>query len=137
MPTKVLVIDDDFSMTRLLKLILEDAGFEVATANGGQEGLDLLPGFDPAVLILDLMMPIMNGWQVCAAVRAFSDVPILIFTALDNMQLVIQAIDYGADDYLIKPVSYDDLITHLKKLIQRRVLNAKNSPAQPGVPPAA
>jgi two-component system KDP operon response regulator KdpE len=71
------------------------------------------------VVILDLMMPGMNGWQVSKAIRAFSDVPILILSAIDSPGLVAEALDAGADDYLTKPVSSGTLIAHINKILRR------------------
>ena len=116
---KILVIDDDPAMTELLKLILQAAASEVHTANTGIDGIRLTREIYPDVLILDLMMPELDGWQVCEAVRAFSDVPILILSALDNPGMVARALDAGADDYLIKPVPSGVLIAHLQNLFRR------------------
>ena len=116
---KVLVIDDDPAMTDLLKILLEAASSGVCTANSGVEGIALAKSTDIDIIILDLMMPEMDGWQVCKAVRDFSSVPILILSALDSPGMVAAALDAGADDYLIKPVTSSVLIAHLKKLVRR------------------
>ena len=102
---KILVIDDDIGMTELLSLLLAPASSEIMTANSGPEGIELAKKHAPDVIILDLMMPEMNGWIVCKQIREFSDVPILILSAMDAPGVVAQALDVGADDYLIKPVS--------------------------------
>jgi DNA-binding response OmpR family regulator len=119
MPIKVLAIDDDPSMTQLLALLFKIHGFEVATANSGEEGIGLIQTFSPNVVLLDLMMPAMDGWQVTTAVRKFSTVPILIFSALDSPGLVASALDAGADDFLVKPVPSGVLIAHVNKLARR------------------
>jgi DNA-binding response OmpR family regulator len=116
---KILVIDDDIGMTELLSLLLAPASSEIRTANTGQQGIDLAKTFAPDIIILDLMMPEMNGWSVCEGIRAFSDVPILILSAMDAPGYVVQALDVGADDYLVKPVSSGRLIAHLNKLLRR------------------
>jgi two-component system, OmpR family, response regulator MprA len=116
---KVLVIDDDPAMTELLKLLLRSTTSEVLTANSGPEGLELAKQNSPDVIVLDLMMPDMDGWEVCERMRKFSDVPILILSALDNPGVVARALDAGADDYLIKPVPSGVLIAHMKNLIRR------------------
>jgi two-component system KDP operon response regulator KdpE len=120
---KILVIDDDPAMTDLLKLLLEPASSEVMTANAGPEGIALVKIQQPDVIILDLMMPDMNGWQVCKAVREFSKVPILILSALDSPGLVAAALDAGADDYLIKPVPSSVLVAHIHNLVRRTRIN--------------
>ena len=119
MPVKILVIDDDPAMTELLDLLLKPRGFRVATSNTGEEGVQLVHQFRPDVIILDLMMPGMDGWKVCQAVRTFSQVPILILSALDGPGLVASALDAGADDYLVKPVPSGVLVAHLNNLTRR------------------
>jgi DNA-binding response OmpR family regulator len=116
---KILVIDDDPAMTDLLKLLLEPTWASVCTANTGIHGVGLVKTELPDVVILDLMMPGMDGWQVCKAVREFSTVPILILSALDNPGMVANALDAGADDYLIKPVASGVLVAHLNTLMRR------------------
>ncbi len=119
MPVKVLAIDDDPAMTELLVLLLKTRGFEVFTANSGEEGVKMVREIRPDVVILDLMMPSVDGWQVCSTVREFSNTPILILSALDNPGMVASALDAGADDYLIKPVPSSVLIAHLHNLARR------------------
>jgi DNA-binding response OmpR family regulator len=120
---KVLVIDDDPDMTELIKLILNPALYEVLTAHSGRAGLDVTRESIPDVIILDMVMPEMEGWEVCKNVRKFSKVPILILSALDNPGKVAQALDAGADDFLIKPVTSGVLIAHLKNLYRRSQAN--------------
>jgi two-component system KDP operon response regulator KdpE len=116
---KILVIDDDEGMTELLSLLLSPVPYEVIIANSGSEGIELIKKYSPDVIILDLMMPEMNGWITCKQIREFSDVPILILSAMDVPGIVAQALDVGADDYLVKPVSSGTLIAHLNKLVWR------------------
>ncbi len=116
---KILVIDDDEGMTELLSLLLAPASSEIIVANSSKEGIELVKKHSPEVVILDLMMPEMNGWVTCKQIREFSDVPILILSAMDVPGIVAQALDVGADDYLIKPVSSGTLIAHLNKLVRR------------------
>ena len=116
---KILVIDDDPGMTELLLLILQSSTATVYTANSGVEGISASKLYRPDVIILDLMMPEMDGWKVCQKIRETSQVPILILSALDNPGLVAKALDAGADDYLIKPVPSGVLIAHLNTLMRR------------------
>ena len=116
---KILTIDDDPAMTELLTLLLKTRGFDAYMANTGEEGIKLIREISPDVVILDLMMPGMDGWQVCTEVRSFSDVPILVLSALDSPGMVASALDAGADDYLIKPVPSGVLIAHLNTLTRR------------------
>lgn len=121
---KVLIIDDDPAMTDLIKLLLVPAEYEVVTTNNGQEGINLAKKFDPDIVLLDLMMPGMSGSQVCQKLRSFSTVPIIMMSALDNPSLVVDALDAGADDYLIKPVPNRVLTAQLEKLSRRKRIEA-------------
>ena len=116
---KIIVIDDDPAMTELLQLLLQPTSSEIYTANSGPVGIDLIKNHKPDVVVLDLMMPDMDGWQVCKKIREFSDVPVLVLSALDNPGVVAEALDAGADDYLIKPVASGVLIAHINKLLRR------------------
>ena len=124
---KILVIDDDPAITELLKILLVPATSDVLTSNSGEEGVELVKNESPEVVILDLMMPGMDGWQVCKHIREFSDVPIIILSALDNPGMVARTLDSGADDYLIKPVPSGTLIAHINNLVRRIKVNQKVS----------
>jgi DNA-binding response OmpR family regulator len=119
MLTKVLVIDDDPDMTDLLSLLLNRRDFNVISCNSGEEGVQKARNESPDVIILDLMMKGMDGWQVCTAVRKFSSIPIIILSALDNPGMVVSALDAGADDFLTKPVSSGLLVSRLNTLTRR------------------
>jgi len=118
-PIKVLIIDDDDAMTDMLKLVLEPKEFEVYVANSGPEGIKATHQTNPEVVILDLIMPDMDGWEVCKAIRSFSLVPILVISAINKPGMVAKALDEGADDYLLKPMTSSVLIAHLKRLAWR------------------
>lgn len=113
---RVLVIDDDKAMTDLLSLLLPPTLAEVKVVNDGAKGVELASKFDPAIILLDLMMPGMDGWQVCEAIRKFSNVSIIILSALDKPGLVAKALDVGADDFLVKPVPARILLARIQKL---------------------
>lgn len=119
MLTRILVIDDDAAMTEMLKVTLEPRAFDVLTANTGEEGIEAAKNQDPDVIILDLFMPGVDGWQVCKAIRKYSQVPILVLSAINKPGTVAKALDEGADDYLIKPVPSGVLVAHLNNLIRR------------------
>jgi DNA-binding response OmpR family regulator len=119
MPKTVLTIDDDTAITELLAMLLRTHGYEVKTVNSGEEGVDAIKKYNPHVVVLDLMMPGLDGWQVCKTVREFSNVPIVILSALDDPAMIASALDAGADDYLVKPVSSSVLVAHLNRLIRR------------------
>jgi DNA-binding response OmpR family regulator len=133
MPKTVLTVDDDSAITELLAMLLRTHGYEVITANNGEEAIKFIKEKNPHVVVLDLMMPGMDGWQVCKRVRAFSNVPIVILSALDDPALIASALDSGADDYLVKPVSSSILVAHLNRLIRRTgTLDAPNgTPIRP------
>ena len=105
MPKTVLTIDDDTAITELLAMLLRTHGYEVKTANDGEEGVKAIKRLNPHVVILDLMMPGMDGWQVCKSVREFSNVPIVILSALDDPAMIASALDAGADDYLVQRIN--------------------------------
>ncbi len=129
----ILVIDDDPAMTELLKILLQATKAQVFAANSGQEGIDITRKTSPDIVILDLMMPEMDGWQVCKIIREFSQVPILILSALDHPGMVAAALDAGADDYLIKPVSSGMLVAHIQNLLKRKhaFTNVSTAPMAP------
>ncbi len=126
MNAKILIIDDDPAITDLLSMLLKMHNFDVLTANTGGEGIELVRAHSPNVLILDLMMPDQNGWEVSAAVRQFSNIPILILSAINDPNMVASVLDAGADDFLVKPVPSGTLIAHLKKLMRRSDIPQKN-----------
>jgi len=132
MSVKLLVIDDDSAVTDLLSLLLKSNGFEVAATNNSTEGLGMIRDLSPDVIILDLMMPEMDGWQICKAVREFSQVPIIILSALNDPSMIASVLDAGADDYLTKPTPSRVLIAHINRLVNRTgSLNSNTSMSDP------
>jgi DNA-binding response OmpR family regulator len=119
MSIKVLVIDDDVAITELLSMLLKTHGFDVITTNSGKEGVQLAREKLPNVVLLDLMMPDLDGWNVCKAIRSFSNLPILILSALNDPRMVASVLDAGADDFLVKPVPSSILVAHLRRLVKR------------------
>lgn len=119
MTTKILVIDDDSAVTDLLSVLLRSNGFEVFATNNSTEGLNYARQDQPDLIILDLMMPEMDGWEVCRAVRAFSQVPIIVLSALNDPSMVASVLDSGADDYLTKPTPSRVLVAHINRLLRR------------------
>ena len=116
---KILVIDDDEGMTELMEMILSPAASHILTANTGQDGIDLVRKSSPDIVILDLMMPGMDGWEVCRTIREFSKVPILILSALDSPEVIAASLDAGADDFVSKPASTSILLARLNRLLRR------------------
>ncbi len=106
-------------MTELTAMLLQTHGFHVLTANFARDAIQIVREKQPQAVILDLMMPDMDGRQVCKTIRDFSNVPIIILSALNDPETVASALDSGADDYLVKPVPSDVLAAHLNRLIKR------------------
>jgi DNA-binding response OmpR family regulator len=114
--TKVLVIDDDQGITDMLRLALPLKGFKVAAANSGREGIEAVRQQEPDVIILDLMIPDIDGWHVCKAIREFSQIPILVLSAVVDPEKVELVKRQGANAYLTKPAGLDQLVAFLHKL---------------------
>ncbi len=123
MTTRILVIDDDVAVTDLLSLLLKSQGFEVAASNNSGDGLNMIRENPPDLVVLDLMMPEVDGWEVCRAVRAFSQVPIIILSALNDPSMIASVLDAGADDYLTKPTPSRVLVAHINRLVKRNGSN--------------
>lgn len=126
MVTKILVIDDDVAITELMSMLLKTHGFEVLTTNSGSEGISIAREKNPSVVLLDLMMPDLDGWQVSKAIRAFSNVPILILSAINDPRMVASVLDAGADDFLVKPVPSGVLVAHIRKMVRRNTAPLNN-----------
>lgn len=119
MPTKIIVIDDDSAVTDLLSVLLSSHGFEVTATNNSVEGMNLIRDEKFDLVILDLMMPDMDGWEICKEVRSFSKVPIIVLSALNDPSMVASVLDAGADDYLTKPTPSRILVAHINRITQR------------------
>ena len=119
MPLKILTIDDDPAITDLISLLLRSYGLDVIVANDGEHGLEVARTEHPDLIMLDLTMPGMDGWQICKTIRAESKVPIIVLSALDDPSVVSTVLDAGADDYMVKPVPSSVLIAHINNLTRR------------------
>lgn len=117
--TKIIVIDDDTAVTDLLSVLLRTHGFEVRVTNNSTEGMGLIRDEKFDLVILDLMMPEMDGWEICKEVRSFSQVPIIVLSALNDPSMVASVLDAGADDYLTKPTPSRILVAHINRLTRR------------------
>ncbi len=120
MPEHILVIEDDPSIADLLRRGLIYEGYSVQVASDGPAGLTAARDRLPDLVLLDLMLPGMDGLTVCARLRAASDVPILILTAKDAVPDRVKGLDAGADDYVVKPFSFDELVARIRALLRRR-----------------
>lgn len=117
--TKILVIEDDPAIQRLLQRGLAIEGHEVVSAADGESGLKLFREQQPDLIILDLMLPGVDGMEVCERIRQKSTVPILILTAKDAVQDRVEGLDAGADDYLVKPFNLEELLARVRALLRR------------------
>ena len=117
---KVLVIDDDILLTAMFKTSFEQENFEVRVVNSGLDGIQAARDMEPDVIVLDLMMPGIDGWEVCREIRTFSRTPILVLSAVVDSEMVMRALDEGATDYLVKPVPPGAVISHLRKLSRNK-----------------
>jgi two-component system, OmpR family, response regulator MprA len=131
---RILVVDDDPKITSFLRRALVLDGYEVTVANGGPEALRLLAEQAPDLMILDLMMPEVDGLEVCRRVRAAGDeLPILILTARDAVSDRVKGLDTGADDYLVKPFAMEELLARVRVLLRRRKAAPVEEEARPGL----
>lgn len=115
----LLLIDDDTKLTTPLRSSFERAGYDVSVASDGHTGLSKALVENPDVIVLDVMMPGLDGWTVCKAIREHSPVPIIMLTALDDSTDRIKGLDLGADDYLVKPFGFQELHAHVKAMLRR------------------
>ncbi|WP_372633271.1 response regulator transcription factor [Cohnella sp.] len=121
MRPRIAVIDDDEKITALLRRSLAFEGYEVMTASDGSEGLKLIGQKAADLVILDVMMPKMDGWEVCRRLREAGIVsPILLLTAKDEVSDRVRGLDLGADDYLVKPFALEELMARVRALLRRR-----------------
>lgn len=120
---KILVVDDETRIRDLLRIILESRGFSVLEANDGIEAIEIARSSDPDLIILDVMMPKLNGFESCKRMRSFTDCPILMLTAKGEDYDQIEGFDCGADDYVIKPFTPMILEARVKALLRRSVKN--------------
>lgn len=115
----ILVVDDEANIRDLARMYLEKEGYHVITANDGRQALDTIQTITPSLIVLDLMLPEMDGWEVCRRVRASSNLPILMLTARDDDIDKIVGLELGADDYLTKPFNPRELIARVRAILRR------------------
>ncbi len=116
---KILVIDDEADLRRFVRLRLSRAGYKVFEASNGIEGLEQLYKVRPHLIVLDIMMPRMDGWETCRRIREVSDVPILILSAKGDRGSKVKGLDLGANDYLAKPFAGFELLKKIESLLSR------------------
>lgn len=126
MSTKILTIDDDKNICEAIKLYLENEGYEVATANDGLTGVNTFKSYDPDLVLLDIMMPQKDGWQVCREIREISSKPIIMVSAKGEVIDRVVGLELGADDYMEKPFDMKELLARIR-VVLRRCQNNKTS----------
>lgn len=123
MKTRILVIDDDIHISELLKLYLEKEDYEVDVAHDGGEGLDKFKAKEPKLILLDIMLPVMDGWQVCREIRRINNTPIIMLTAKGETFDKVLGLELGADDYIVKPFEPKELIARVKAILRRTTVS--------------
>ena len=126
--TRILVVDDEPSIREVVSLYLERSGFEPTVVGDGQAALDLIRTDPPELLILDVMLPGVDGYEVTRQVRATSSIPVILLTARKDEIDRILGLELGADDYVVKPFSPRELVSRVKAVLRR----TQQAPAQPG-----
>lgn len=121
--TKVLVVDDDTNICDLLKMYLEKEGYEVKTANDGVEGMTVFKMYEPDIVLLDIMMPKKDGWQVCREIREHSQKPIIMITAKGETIDKVLGLELGADDFIVKPLDMKEVFARIKAVLRRYVMH--------------
>lgn len=125
---KVLVVDDEWNMRNLLKIFLNKNGFEVEEAMNGQKAIDMVSGIEYDLVILDIMMPDMDGWTVCEKIRELNNVPVLMLTARTDTKDKVRGLNTGADDYVVKPFDPEELIARVFALLRRSIMTPNTAP---------
>jgi len=128
---RILVVDDEPRYRYLLRVNLEARGYEVWPATCGEDALDLLAQREPDLIILDLRLPGVDGFEVCRAIRSASTVPVLMLTALTDHADRVRGLDSGADDYVPKPFNVEELLARVRSLLRRAAYAAGEAPAEP------
>ncbi len=119
MPQKVLVVEDDGNIAQLLKMYLEKEGFQVKTAADGGAGVAAFREYQPDLVLLDIMLPVMNGWAVCRTIRSESKIPIIMLTAKEETDDKVHGLELGADDYMTKPFEVKELLARIHAVLRR------------------
>ena len=119
MSAKILIVDDDPHISEALKLYLEKEGYEIKNAYDGVDGITFFKRYEPDLVLLDIMMPKKDGWQVCREIREISSKPIIMLTAKGEVFDKVLGLELGADDFLAKPVDMKELVARIKAVLRR------------------
>jgi len=120
MDTTILIIDDNQDLYYILHEQLKKEGYQVLWANNGVQGLEVLHKREPDLVLLDILMPHMDGWETCHCIREASNVPIIMLTCLGNEQDIVRGLELGADDYVTKPYRRSELLARVRAALRRR-----------------
>lgn len=117
---RILVVEDEIKLARFLELELRHEGYEVLTAHDGREGLRAALEENVSLVVLDIMLPVLNGMEVCRRIRHASDIPVIMLTAKDDTMDKVMGLDLGADDYMTKPFAIEELLARIRAILKRR-----------------
>ncbi len=127
---KILIVDDDVNICELLRLYLEKDGFDTSIANDGKQAVALADSYKPDLILLDIMLPLLDGWQVCREIRKNSNLPIIMITAKGETFDKVLGLELGADDYITKPFDTKEVIARIKAVLRRMGENDKSDLAK-------
>lgn len=127
MSVKVLIVDDDTNICELLRLYLEKEGYATVIANDGEEAVEAFKNESPDIILLDVMLPKLDGWQVCREIRKTSQVPIIMLTAKGETFDKVFGLELGADDYVTKPFESKEVVARIKAVMRRGVKTPENT----------
>jgi DNA-binding response OmpR family regulator len=127
MGTKLLIVDDDANICEMIRLYLEKEGYEVKTASDGVEGINYFKMYEPDLVLLDIMLPRKDGWQVCREIREISTKPIIMVTAKSDTFDKVLGLELGADDFVVKPLDMKELSARIKAVLRRYSTHENNS----------
>ena len=127
MDTKLLIVDDDPNICDMLKLYFENEGYKIKTANDGVEGLATFKMYNPDLVLLDIMMPKKDGWQVCREIREISPKPVIMITAKGDVFDKVLGLELGADDFIVKPFDMKELSARIKAVLRRFNAHSKTN----------
>ena len=124
---KVMIVDDDKNICELLRLYLEKEGFQTVIVNDGESAITVFKEENPDIMLLDIMLPLLDGWQVCREIRKFSDKPIIMITAKGETFDKVLGLELGADDYISKPFETKEVVARIKAVLRRSSANQTRS----------
>ncbi len=126
MAQKILIVEDDANIAQLLHLYLEKEGFETQIAANGGKGVELFRSFQPDLVLLDIMLPVMDGWSVLRKIRAESKTPVIMLTAKGETDDRVTGLEQGADDYIVKPFETKEVLARVRAVLRRTVGESEN-----------